>query len=204
MTDNAARYHHAKLRLRQLVLDRVRPARVLDLYAGRGAMWSGAWRRASGYLGVDQRQWRSDEPHPRIVGDALLSLDRLDLSAYNVFDLDAYGEPWPAALGIAARRRWAAGEVGALVLTDGGSLFLRRGNWSRALAALIPMHPDRGVRDPSEQVHRQAIGAWCARAGVEPVWWMPAGGYTGAGSSRMIYSATVFRGRVAEKASNSG
>jgi len=195
MIDNSPKWHQAKLALRREVLAKVRPARVLDLFAGRGEMWRGAWHLADGYLGVDQRPWRSDEPHHRLMLDNAQAVEKLRLGAYNVFDLDAYGEPWSMALAIAERRRWVLGEVGSLVLTDGSSAKLRFGGRIASLEALIPRHPDTGLRDVTEDVHRQAIGAWCVWSGVEPTWWSPAGGLTGRGSSKMLYSAVVFVGR---------
>ena len=194
MIDTSTRYHQAKLALRNQVLSKVRPSRVLDLFSGRGEMWRGAWHRADHYLGVDVRPWRSDEPHHRLVMSNAKAVAALNLQAYNIFDLDAYGEPWSIAVAIAKRRTWAPGELGALVLTDGSSFKLRFASDAPWLSELIPRHPDLGIRDVTADVHRQAIAAWCSVSGVSPTWWSWSGGLTGSGSSKMLYSATVFCG----------
>lgn len=190
-TDNSVRYHEAKLELRRECLRRVHPSRVLDLYAGRGAMWAGAWRDSTEYLGVDRRTWRSDEPHCRLVIDNREACAVLNLDRFNVFDCDAHGEPWTVAT-LLQRRRWERGERGALCLTDGGNGKLRFGLTFPSLDALVPTHPDLGLRDVTEELHMQALAELLRRWRVEPLWWDCAGGFTG--TQLMVYSAVVFRG----------
>jgi len=48
MTDNSQRYHGQKVALRRRVLQLVSPANVLDLFAGRGEMWTNVWHAADG------------------------------------------------------------------------------------------------------------------------------------------------------------
>jgi len=152
---------------------------------------------------VDRRPWRSDEPHHRLVLDNLAAIERLRLGAYNVYDCDSYGDPWASALAIAAKRTWAPGEVGALVLTDGTGRQLRYGALLKNHERLIGRHPDlgTGTRDVlslTMEIHSQCVGAWCKRCGVEATWYHRAGGYTGGvGSQNMVYSAVVFRGITA-------
>jgi len=68
MSDNSSRYLALKIGLRRRVIQLMpRPINVLDLFSGRGQMYVDAWRAADGYLGVDMRSWRNDEPHHRIV-----------------------------------------------------------------------------------------------------------------------------------------
>jgi len=67
-------------------------AKVLDLFAGAGVMWNYCYRECAAYCGVD----RKDGGQPGlIVGDNRRLLPRLMLSRdWNVFDCDAYANPW--------------------------------------------------------------------------------------------------------------
>jgi len=194
LMDNSAEFIEFKEHLRSEVLARVSPSRVLDVYAGRGEMWSAVWHRAGRYLGVDRRMWRSDEPHNRLVMDNMRALEVLDLSAFNIFDIDAYGEPWSRARLISGRRKWAPGEQGAMLFTDGTSLKIRFGQMPKSALRLIPTPQDIGIRDVTEEAHAQCVAALCRRANVRPTWWSIDGGHVGRGSQVMFYSAVVFEG----------
>jgi hypothetical protein len=79
-------------------------------------MWSAVWKRASDYVGVDEvyKPW---DPRRRFVGDNRIVMRAVDLQPFNVFDLDAFGDPWEQLVILAARRKWAPGERGAVLLT---------------------------------------------------------------------------------------
>jgi len=129
-----------KIELRRRVLEHVKPARVLDVFCGpEGLMWAEAWREAESYVGID-RVWKPEDERRRFVGDNLRILRAIDLAPFNVFDLDAFGSPWKHAVILAERRRWAAGERGALVLTDGGLLGSKLGGKDRGIAELVGTH----------------------------------------------------------------
>lgn len=85
----------SKIALRLDTLDRVlpgEPLRVLDCCAGEGVVWDRLreLRPVASYVGIDLKPRRPGT----LRGDSVRSLQVLDLSAYNVIDIDTYGEPW--------------------------------------------------------------------------------------------------------------
>lgn len=102
-TDNS--HYGAKIRLRVEAVNRCKSKNlyVLDAYAGYGHMWREVQRQCPKVkirtLGIDQRPIG---PH-LIKGDNLKVLPSLDLSAFDLIDLDAYGIP-AAQLGIVAHK----------------------------------------------------------------------------------------------------
>jgi hypothetical protein len=92
------------------------------------------WRRADAYVGCD-RKWYPDS-RLAYVADNRRLLRCLDLSAFNLFDLDAYGSPWEQAMIVAARRPVAPGEMVGMAITDGSGLKLKLGGVPTALAEL--------------------------------------------------------------------
>lgn len=185
-----------KVELRQRVLEHVKPARVLDCFCGEGAMRDAVWKAAAHYTGIDQNfTW--PPRFRRFVGDNRRILRALDLSAFNVFDLDAFGSPWHVALIIAHRRRWAPGELGAIVFTDGSGMNTRFGAMSHDIVALIGAKCGVPSAKAHEHLHPMLIRAWARRAGVKLARILsssssssPAGG-----SQAMYYSAALFSGR---------
>jgi hypothetical protein len=191
--DNNPLMREAKLDLRRRVLAEVSPAHVLDAFCGRGEMYRAVWKGAAAYAGCDERPWEPTDP-PRYVADNLRLLRALDLSPFNVFDLDAYGSPWEQAELVLHRRRWGKGEVGALILTDGSARFLRLGNVPHALARLTGVRGGEAMLDAAYDLQRLALSAWLkqARVKVRKTWqartpvhpkFVP-----------MVYTAVVFEG----------
>lgn len=88
--------HHAlkcDLRLRAVAASDHTPVRVLDAYAGLGALWNdvrGRTDRTIAYMGMDKRP---DAPRQMIRGDNRKLLRSLDLTRFDLIDLDAYGVP---------------------------------------------------------------------------------------------------------------
>ena len=131
-TPNHKRSKSAKCSIRRLVLDEVPSARVLDVFAGSGNMYRAVWRFAPcGYAGCDFR-WFMDDRDAFVVDNRRL-LRSIDLSPFNLFDLDAFGSPWEQALIIAARRRVTPGEVIGICLTDGSARNMKLGGLPLAL-----------------------------------------------------------------------
>lgn len=192
-TDNNERAVEAKIKLRRNVLELVQPARVFDAFCGfDGEMYRSVWCEADEYVGVDMR-WRIDDPRPRFVADNRRVMRAIDLGAYNVFDIDAYGSPWEQLTILAARRRWSTGERGAVVITDGSSIKLRTGGVLGAMARICGL---AGTRVPASNVSADAlqtiaIGAWLKVANVRALrrWQAKSGG-----RSQMLYTAVVFEG----------
>lgn len=192
---NAPSAKKAKIEMRMRVLDAVRPARVFDAFCGRGEMHRAVWRMAETYVGCDL-SWSTEDSRRRFVADNRRVLRAVDLSEYNVFDFDAFGSPWEQMLILAARRRWAPGERGAVVLTDGSSQRSRYGHAPRALAQQAGTRID--VLPPAlattNALTALAIARWCRSAGVTPLHHWRAEGKP---PSRVLYTALVFEGNKA-------
>lgn len=190
-----------KVELRREVLREIQPARVLDVYCGPvGEMFARVWSSAESYAGID-REWRTEDARRRYVGDNVRILRALDLAAYNVFDLDAFGSPWEPMVILAARRRWARGERGAVVLTDASSQKGRFGGTVRGIADLLGL-PLSGLapgESGAQVLGNMALVAWAERSRVRPIKRLrfegtPSKRSATAGSVVVIYSALVFEG----------
>ena len=165
--DNAASATSAKVRLRDMVLAAIGAgeAHVFDAYAGEGAMFAAVWSKAASYVGCDLKPfWPADRR--AFVADNKRVLRVLDLSAFTVFDLDAYGCPWAQVTIIAARRRLRPGELLALVITDGTTLALQMNSMSTALAQLADVGRIKaGSHRMQELILDRAIAATAQRMG---------------------------------------
>jgi hypothetical protein len=180
-----------KANLRRNVLGEIpAPTMVFDAFAGDGHMHRLVWHAADGYTGCDLDFWL-DARHA-FVADNRRVMRAIDLSAFNVFDLDSYGSPWEQAIILAARRRIAPGERIGLVLTEGSGFKLKAGDLPSALAQLT------GLRGRPAGVSRQhgalidsAIAALAARMGATVRRRWEAHGKTG---SKMRYIGLVLEG----------
>lgn len=191
--DNRPDAHEMKLRLRARVRELVDPIRVFEAFCGPTPDgMSTAWVGAEAHVGCDKRfAW--PDPRQRYVGDTRRVMRAIDLQRFNVFDLDAYGSPWTEMLILLARRTWAAGERGALVITDGSGMKTKFGgtNMPRDVAALLGMRSLPPV-DNAEVIHDACTAAWIERAGVRQVQrWRAVSRTSGL---PMVYSAVVFEG----------
>jgi len=172
-TDNNPSATAAKIEIRRKVLEVIGAgeARVFDAYAGAGEMFRGVWKDAAAYTGCDFT-WYRDE-REAFVADNRLVLRSIDLAAFNVFDLDAWGSPWEQALIIAARRTVGAGEKVGLILTDGGGFDLRFGNVSTALRQLTGLGGRMSCANRHhDEVIEIALQGLCDRmgAGISRMW----------------------------------
>lgn len=156
-----------KVRLREEALAAVPDPRVLDLFAGRGAMHGAVWHRAGRYLGGDKDLSQAlAHPAPCHHADAVVLLRGLPLAEFNVFDLDAYGSPWAEVTVLAARRRLRPGERVALVLTDGAPRRAMLGHTAHALAQLAGEPPGAvGAHRRWPLLARQALEEVARRMG---------------------------------------
>jgi len=88
-TDNSAAGFKSDLRKKYTT----EKSRVLDLFCGSGAMYKLAYEgRVKKYHGVDKEKIH-DEKICTLTDNTSFVKSR-DISGYNVFDLDAYGDPW--------------------------------------------------------------------------------------------------------------
>lgn len=188
---NSSRGLGAKLEMRRNVLAEMGQARVLECYCGPVGEMTRAWDGAASVSGIDM-VWRPEDARRRFVGDTLRILRAIDLGEFNVFDIDAFGAPWPAFETIAKRRGFVAGELVGLVVTDGGSLKLRLGAMGHAQARLLGAEHVRTVASvkTADFLHAQTFRAACSRIGATRRAWT-ATCNTGRSSGRMSYSAAV-------------
>jgi len=90
-TDNS--YLQEKINLRAEYLPEKNPIYVLDCFAGSGLVWSGVTRktgRTIKRLAMDQKNVSGFY----LPGNNLAWLSKMDLSDFDVIDLDAYGIPF--------------------------------------------------------------------------------------------------------------
>lgn len=186
----------AKVQLRRHVLEQVKPARVLDLFCGHRTLWREVWQYAERYAACDAFPWTIAEA-PRFACDNRRLLRSLDLSAFNVFDLDAFGSPWEQVVILAARRRWAPGELGAVVITDGSTLKTRWGALPNALRVICGFPDDKIAPTVAgaEELRRLAIAGFAKRAGVKIRKQWEA---IGPAPAQLYYAAIIFEGWRAE------
>lgn len=193
-TDNHPAARAAKVELRRHVLDEIGAsnAHVLDCFCGTGEMYRNVWNAAASYAGIDMRPWDPCHP-PRFVANNLRVLRALNLHAFNVFDLDAYGSPWEQVLVLCARRKWAKGERGGLLLTDGSSLNLRWGGIPHAMAEIANLKGAKGVPSTAgvPELQGMALLGFVRRAAVQVkrIWQAE-----GRSNSNVIYTGLVFEG----------
>lgn len=188
--NNHRKSRGAKAVLRREVMSEIGQVRVFDAFAGAGRMHRDVWRNAAQYVGCDLR-WYRDE-RMAYAADNRRVLRAIDLSAFNVFDLDAYGSPWEQVLIIAARRQVEPGERIGLCLTDGSGLKLKMGQLPTALTEIAQMtgHP-AGVAQLHGEIIERAIAGLARRMQCEVVARWEAQGKTAAA---VRYVGLVLRG----------
>jgi hypothetical protein len=154
----------AKIELRERALAHVGEAHVVDLFCGPvGEMHRHVWSRAASYLGVDV-VYRWPDRRARIVAPWRDALEHVPMARFNVFDLDAFGAPWPALLELTQWRRAKPGEKLAIVTTDG--------NWRSTMRGFAQAVESRaafrklGVEPPSEMGGEQRSACESALLGA--------------------------------------
>lgn len=197
---NAPAALEAKLDLRRRLLEHVRPAHVFDAFCGPvGEMWAGCWRDgAASYIGID-KEYVFPDPRRRFVGDCLIVMRSISLASYNLFDFDAFGSPWDAMITLAARRRWAKGEIGGIAFTDGTAIRLSFGGVPPGISALtgIPRVEQVAPKGETARVLQEtALSAWVQKARVKLLhrWQCRSRGTGGKGGCPMVYESIVFEG----------
>lgn len=194
-TDNSDEAMDAKVAMRKACIDWVGDASVLDLFCGDGEMRRRAWTDCR-YVGCDKKMWRIGD-HPRFVCDNTVLLRHIDITGFNVFDVDAYGSPWTQMHIISARRRWAAGERGAVVITDGTSMRTRFGSQPRDMAVVAgSMSTDTPATvNAALDAQRDALRGWIRRSNVSVNRAMEArSNGSGKGGNVQTYTAILFTG----------
>jgi hypothetical protein len=135
---NAPEAIKAKIAIRQSVLDVISAgeAHVFDAFAGDGTMFRAVWHQAASCVGCEETELYLDDPREAFVGDNRRVMRCLDLSAYNVFDFDAYGSPWEQVYLMTMRRVVQPGERIGVILTEGQGMKMSMGGMSGALSKI--------------------------------------------------------------------
>ena len=188
--ENSARITKAAIRSRVLASIGAEQAHVFDAYAGAGVAYYGVWKRAASYVGCDLK-WYPDE-RLVYVADNRRVLRLIDLLAFNIFDLDAFGSPWEQAYIMSARRTLSPGERFGLVITDGSGLKLKFGAFPTALGLLANVsHKASGLAKQQAKIIDSALDSVAARLGGSIVERWQAVGKKG---SSMRYIGLVLQG----------
>lgn len=120
----------AKAEIRESVFNLLDGERnTLEVFCGAGEMYRSVWHKSDRYTGIDKQKY-FDERHT-VCGDALKALRLVEISKYNIFDIDAYGSPYEAL-------QYILKFVGdhkkvAFVLTDGTNIDLKMGRLSKGM-----------------------------------------------------------------------
>jgi hypothetical protein len=166
-----------KVDLRRSVLEafaeRQVRTQVFDAFCGpKGEMFDRVWRHADAYEGCDEKwEWATD-PRRRFVGDNRRVMRAIDLAPYNIFDFDAFGSPWEQMVILAARRPWAKGELGAIVMTDASHAKMNLGGMPKALAHLVGVTTTANMppsRTTGDTVQALALSSWAERSRVKVI-----------------------------------
>ena len=100
-TDNS--YFKEKIQLR---LDCIKSdVSVLDCFAGKGSLWTEIKKRSSYDIRITSIEKEKGKNKLALPGDNIKYLSILDLSEYDIIDLDAYGIPY-AQLNILFKREY--------------------------------------------------------------------------------------------------
>lgn len=195
-TDNHEKGMPAKVALRREALGAVGAdrAHVLDLFGGRGEMFGRVWHEAAGYLGNDKDAAKA-LAHPGLTHNApaMVLVQALDLTRFNVVDFDAYGSPWEEIAAFCRRRKLAPGETLAMVITDGSPRRAMLGMTVHALARLAGVDPNAaGAHARWAELGRAGLSAGAAMMGGQLQSLRQNAG--GPGSRGMWYALAVMQG----------
>ena len=160
---NSEKCVEAKSEIRLAVFDELERVDVLDAFCGPdGVMYERVWCNANTYVGID-RDWKMTDRRRRFVGDNMVVVGAIDPKPYNVFDLDAFGSPWEAAILLSKRRPFTRGERGAVILTDGCSMRSALGMATKAQKYLLGMKRLAPKADGYDSIYRMMKAALLER-----------------------------------------
>jgi hypothetical protein len=121
-TDNAK--IKAKVSIREDILSRFDNPRVIEFFCGSGHMYQKVWIRSEKYLGIDIKKYFDDRD--TVCADCTKAAMTIDLKDFNIFDIDAYGDPY-GVLSVIIQRINDRKKKTAFIITDGTSMDLRMG-----------------------------------------------------------------------------
>jgi hypothetical protein len=198
---NNPRARKAKVAIRRSVAEAIGgPVHVFDAFAGAGGLYREVWREVvASYTGCDKRYFA--DGRRMFVADNRRVLRAIELQAFNVFDLDAYGCPWEQALIIAARRGIAAGERVGIVVTEGNGANYKNGVVPHAVRLLVGLKhaatPGAALFRRRDDIQARIWGELARRMGasIERLW--KAQGTTG---QMVAYMGAILVGKRLDEA----
>lgn len=186
-TDNAK--VSAKHLLRNSVLAQFDETSCLDVFCGAGKMWKSVWHKCDNYTGIDIRAF-FDSRHT-ICGDALAVINNIDISGYNIFDIDAYGSPYDV-LDLILSKTIDSQKI-AFCITDGSAMDMRMGRVSKGMRLVsgISRHKIKKIHLIQDEVIEKIIKTTAAKLCGKVVDFHIATGVTG--SAMRYYTFIVER-----------
>ena len=205
--DNSKRGKAAKIEIRRRIMSELAktgPVAVFEGFAGAGRMHRDAWTDADEYVGCDLK-WYPDKRLAYVCDNRVL-LRAIDLHKFNLFDFDAYGNPYEQLDILSARRKAATGEHVGLIVTDGMAKATRLNSQPHAFKKLAGLAKDARMPDAYHQLdsmRRTAIEEVARRMHAELLMMIQ---HIGKTASKMAYIGVVLRGisDAAEHAAGSG
>jgi hypothetical protein len=93
-TNNDADAFLSKVQLRLNSLPKKDTVKVLECYAGEGKLWKSVKSKSDKNISITPIDIKSYEGKLNLKGDNIKYLKTIDLSKYDIVDLDAYGFPF--------------------------------------------------------------------------------------------------------------
>jgi hypothetical protein len=176
---NSAPETKAELRLRLVdALGGPASCRVLETHSGPGEMHRLVYNGVHDWLGID-----ADLESPNAIHhDNREVMRAIDLSRFNLLDVDAFGSPWEQLWLFAQRRSIAKGEKIGLALTSGlqgsqcaRSPTLRAAGWSTQMQAVVGANFETSSRffcgdKYAPRLASRLIVSWFKPSAVERFW----------------------------------
>jgi hypothetical protein len=141
----------AKKDIRLEVLSFFDCASVLEVFCGSGEMYRYVWSSAQNYIGIDKNKYFDERK--TICGDAEKIIRKVDLSEFNIFDIDAYGSPYEIADYITLNIPQS--DKLAFIFTDGVEMDLRMGRICKGIRAMTGL--DGHVLKKANLIHCDLI-----------------------------------------------
>ena len=141
----------AKKMIRESVISKIGALPVLEVFCGNGEMYGSVWNKCESYTGIDIVKY-FDERNT-ICGDAVKAVTSIDLSAYSIFDIDAYGSPY-TILDIITSRIQTGKEYG-FIITDGTQMDLKLGRICKGIRSLSRI--DFHIAKRAHKIHDDII-----------------------------------------------
>lgn len=154
-----------KVNLRLAVLDKIKKAeiKVLDAFGGNGVVWDETKKKTKQKISTLRIDHRDDLDGVYLKGDNLKYLKGLDLSKFDIIDLDAYGSPYQQ-LKIVLESGYKGHVVCTLIETHLGGQFKEMLIEIGYTAAMIEKVPVLFAKHGREKMF-----AWLDQKGIEEV-----------------------------------